>query len=130
MAETYTVLSVRNPWPWLIFNGGKSIENRHAITSYRGRLLIHASARSTYDEWTQARLFVAQFDRALSERIPLPSELVHGAIIGEVTLANVFRYYQSPWFTGPVGYLLEDAKLWPEPVKASGQLGLWKWSRP
>src|SRR4051812_5208588 len=39
------VLSVRQPWAWLIVQGYKDIENRTWSTTYRGRLLIHASSK-------------------------------------------------------------------------------------
>ena len=123
------VLSVRQPWATLLFSG-KPIENRTWATNYRGRLLIHASAGMMAEEWTDARLFVARFDRALSDCIPMPSALIRGAIIGEVNLVNCFRHYESPWFQGPVGWMFEDAKLWDKPVFVKGQLGLWEWEGP
>lgn len=129
MTRTWQVLSVRNPWPWLIFHGGKNIENRKWSTPYRGPLLIHAAAGMTRDEWTAARIFVAGFDRELSERMPLPSELPRGVILGQVMLANCFRYHTSPWFQGPVGWLFEHAELWDRPVPAKGRLGLWEWKQ-
>ncbi len=38
------VLSLRQPWAWLIVNGYKDIENRSWRTNHRGPLLIHASS--------------------------------------------------------------------------------------
>jgi hypothetical protein len=39
-------LSIRQPWAWAILHAGKRIENRdwRSVPSYRGPLLIHASA--------------------------------------------------------------------------------------
>ncbi len=37
------VLSVKNPYAYLIIHGGKDVENRTWQTDYRGRLYIHAS---------------------------------------------------------------------------------------
>ena len=37
------VLSVKNPFAYLILQGGKDVENRTWTTDYRGRLYIHAS---------------------------------------------------------------------------------------
>jgi len=37
------VISVKNPWGYLICSGLKDVENRTWKTSYRGRLYIHAS---------------------------------------------------------------------------------------
>ncbi len=38
-------LSVKQPWAWLICSGIKDIENRTWPTKFRGRVLIHASAK-------------------------------------------------------------------------------------
>ena len=48
------VLSIRQPWAWLILNAGKDIENREWPTRFRGRVLIHASKGMTHDEWEDA----------------------------------------------------------------------------
>jgi hypothetical protein len=40
------VLSVKNPWAFLIIYYGKDIENRTRKTNYRGRIAIHASLKS------------------------------------------------------------------------------------
>lgn len=37
------VLSVKQPWAALLVNGIKDIENRTRRTTFRGRILIHAS---------------------------------------------------------------------------------------
>ena len=37
------VLSVKNPFAYLILQGGKDVENRTWTTDYRGRLYIHVS---------------------------------------------------------------------------------------
>ena len=39
--EAMKVLSVRQPWAWLIVNGHKDIENREWETNLRGRVWIH-----------------------------------------------------------------------------------------
>src|SRR5690606_36026391 len=45
------VLSIRQPWAWLICNGGKDIENRNWRTLYRGHVFIHAGKGMTRDEY-------------------------------------------------------------------------------
>jgi hypothetical protein len=52
------VLSVKNPWAFLIIHCGKDIENRMRKTNYRGRIAIHASKKIS--EWV--------FDMDLLER--------------------------------------------------------------
>jgi hypothetical protein len=41
-------LTVQQPWAWAIVHGGKDVENRTQMWSYRGPLAIHAGAR-----WSQ-----------------------------------------------------------------------------
>ena len=43
------VLSVRQPWAWLICAGFKDVENRSWKTSYQGRLYIHAGKSFDWD---------------------------------------------------------------------------------
>jgi hypothetical protein len=43
MAKSMKVLTIKNPWAYLIVYCGKDIENRTWETKYRGPLLIHAS---------------------------------------------------------------------------------------
>lgn len=38
------VLTVKQPWAWLIFNG-KDVENRTWYTKVRGKVCIHSSAK-------------------------------------------------------------------------------------
>lgn len=45
--KTVTVLSVRQPWAWLMVNNLKDVENRSWYTKFRGRLYIHASGTYT-----------------------------------------------------------------------------------
>ncbi len=37
------ILSIRQPWAYLISSGSKNIENRTWPTKYRGLFLVHAS---------------------------------------------------------------------------------------
>lgn len=41
-------LTVQQPWAWAIIHGGKDVENRTQLWSYRGPLAIHAGQR-----WSQ-----------------------------------------------------------------------------
>lgn len=113
-------LTVRQPWAWLIIHAGKDIENRTWATRYRGPLAIHAGkarpSRAEYD-------WVAEY--AAEQGITLPSlpDLSLGGIIGTVTLADCIKASDSPWWQGPVGWLLQDPA--PTPFRpVHGQLGL------
>jgi hypothetical protein len=98
-------LSVRQPWAFLIVYGGKDIENRTRMTSYRGRLLIHASQK---------------VDREAIEYFGLdPALLLRGAVIGVADLVDVVAASESAWFFGPWGWVLEGAR----PLTAVPMLG-------
>jgi len=114
------ILSVRQPWAWLLFNG-KDIENRTWRTSYRGPLLIHASlGKDPEDFMPRQREYIE------SAGIVIPEDLPRGAIIGSVNLSGVAEAGDttSPWFEGPYGFKMEDAVEFEDPIQCRGQLGI------
>jgi hypothetical protein len=123
----HKVLSVCQPWAWLLVNGHKDVENRVWATQYRGPLLIHASLCKSA-VW-KANHFAGQTRldatfkklRALGRPIPaIPGELPSGGIVGRVTVLDCIRLPEaallpfghpvldSPWFVGPVGWHVKD----------------------
>lgn len=42
-------------------------------------------------------------------------------------LSRAEQACHARWFVGPVGWILADVEKLPEPVTASGKLGLWGW---
>lgn len=111
-------LTVRQPWAWLIVIGYKDVENRTWRTAYRGRFLIHAAQKVDEQAMAKyARLF------PLNRHVQL---LPRGALIGAVNLVDCVEWCNSPWFTGPVGWVLEGAEEI-EPIPAKGMLGLWEY---
>ena len=125
------VLSVRQPWAYLIVAGHKDIENRKWRTSYRGRLLIHASQAMEPDDFPIQRQWIETCG------IVIPEDLPRGAIVGSATLTNVYsdqwwqqNYYQkigkgvSPWFEGPYGFEMADAVQFHQPIPYRGSLGI------
>ena len=114
-------LSIRQPWAWLIVNGHKDIENRDWQTGYRGRVLIHAGktmARSYYD--AVAIHIAVQFGDRL--RLPDYEQLERGGIVGVATLAGCVSASSSPWWQGPFGFVMTDAKALPFHA-CNGKLG-------
>ena len=112
------VLTVKQPWAWLIVQGFKDIENRTWVTNYRGPLLIQASAHRSSKRYTAE---VHEFARARG--VELPETFEQGGIVGIVELIDCVREHQSPWFEGPVGWVLENARELPF-VPCCGRLGL------
>jgi hypothetical protein len=119
------VLSVKNPWAYLIIfgidlgpeKGGirfKDVENRTWETLYRGPLLIHASRK--LDE------------NFPSEQLPpgVKWEDYNGRILGKVDLEKCVRNSKSLWAEpGMFHWVFRD----PEPLRVMinicGHLGLW-----
>lgn len=107
------ILSIKQPWAWLIINGGKDIENRKWKTNFRGRFLVHSSKS---DDRDAMRWFVEKYN---------PDDLIRGAIIGSVELVDVVDRSSSPWFQGPFGFVLKDPR--PEVIRfRKGKLGFYE----
>ncbi len=119
-------LCIRQPWAWLILYGGKDIENRdwqsrNPARHFRGTCFIHASlALEPIDD--DLRSWVKQTSGV---DIPRPADLPRGGIVGQVDIIDCVRQSASPWFSGPVGLMLANAK--PLPFRACrGALGFFR----
>lgn len=109
-------LSIRQPWAWLIVNGHKDVENRTWSTKVRGPVLIHAAKGMTRDEYEDARSHAAH----LSVQIPAFEALERGGIVGLAVITSCVGDSASPWFFGPYGFVLRDAKPLPfTPLRGS-----------
>lgn len=118
-------LSVRQPWAWLICNGGKDFENREWPTNFRGRVLIHAGKTMTRADYEACCLFIAEMKTEW--RLPAYDILRQqcGGIVGETEIVNCVNESRSPWFCGPWGFKLRGSKpLAFEPCK--GALGFFR----
>lgn len=107
-------ISVRQPWAHAIIHGGKDIENRGRATGHRGLVLIHASAGMERGEFDRAAGFMV--DRGLVG--PWADGMRYravdrGGIIGAAELIACVRESDSPWWMGPVGLVLRDARPLP-----------------
>lgn len=119
-------LSIRQPWAWAIIHAGKDIENRTWWTYYRGPVFIHAAKGMTRDEYEDCLDTIHHISRTHSfpAGLPLPvfEELERGGIVGQARIINCCSKSCSPWFSGPYGFVLVDAKPLPfRPIK--GALG-------
>lgn len=112
-------LTVKQPWATLIMLGLKPVENRswRPPSSLIGeRFVIHAG--KGYDKNADGFLD--------SIGLELPENLPSGCLLGTVKLDSVVTDFESPWFSGPLGWIIKDPVLFPSPRKARGKLGLWK----
>lgn len=116
-------LSIRQPWAWLIVNGHKDIENRTWAAGLRGPFLIHAGQRMALDEYRDAVLI------ADDQGIELPpfDDLPRGGIVGVAEITGLVSAEEtaSPWFFGPVGFALANARPLPF-IPCKGRLGFFK----
>ena len=97
------VISIRQPWAWLVASGLKDIENRDWPTRFRGPVAIHAGKRIPYLEevWEIEDEF----------GIKLPTDFDVGGIIGFATVKDCVSKHSSKWFFGSFGFVLSDARL-------------------
>lgn len=133
MSQVVRVISIMQPWAWLIVNGFKDVENRTQRFSYRGPVLIHAGKKwdTAGADWLRERdlkddgIFHAARIALFRETPPLP----RGGIVGSATITDCVREHSSPWFFGPHGLLLADQKPLPF-YPCRGQLGIYRMALP
>jgi len=91
-------LSIKQPWASLIAHGIKDIENRTWRTHFRGRVYIHASAKSAGNtayllNKEQNNYFAFNTENYKS----FESNLPYSAIIGEVDIIDCVINHESIW---------------------------------
>ena len=111
-------ITLHQPHAFAIAHAGKDIENRKWAPpgSVIGcRIAIHAGKVLDRNGLDELR------DRGI---MPTHDDLVRGAIVAVATLTGYVRESESPWFTGPIGWTLEDIVAI-DPVPCRGFQGLW-----
>lgn len=133
-------LSIRQPWAWLIVHGYKPVENRTWRPAYRGQLLIHAGQKFDKEGylWVLANTEIGLDLPPIHDFLTEPG--YRGGIVGQAELYDVTEarfpshahdYLPDPypWFFGPHGLWLRDAKVLPfHPCR--GQLGIFEFPFP
>lgn len=117
------VLSIRQPWTWLIVNGFKDIENRNWPTKYRGQFLVHASKGMTLAEYNAAYAMAAEINPFID--LPDFEALERGGIVGMAELVDCVIVSDSEWYTGEFGFVLRNARPLPF-TQMRGMLGLFE----
>jgi hypothetical protein len=119
-------LSLKQPWAWLIFHG-KNVENRTWRTNFRGSILIHAS--KTWDSAGAGWIYI----NLCRGRLPIKEcptrddpQMRRGALIGVVDIVDCVGEFDSPWFVGPYGFILENPLEFKKPISCKGQLGIFE----
>jgi hypothetical protein len=122
------VLSVKNPWAFLIVSGLKDVENRSWKTNYRGKLLIHSTQTpikfNNYNE-----LFTPDQIKELQDNNTNFNNLSNSAIIGEVDLINCIQNSDSIWAEyGQWHWIISNPNIYINPVlNVKGSLSIWKY---
>jgi hypothetical protein len=84
------VLSLKQPWAWVVVHMGKDIENRRWDTAVRGDFLIHASKGMTRDEYYSCMEFCQSVvGSSAIARFPALKALPRGVIVGAARLVDV-----------------------------------------
>ena len=120
-------LTLIQPWGWAIMHS-KDVENRTwapPASMVGQRIAIHAGKR--YDR--EGELFVAK--QLGLERLP---EAAHWqGVIGTAVIDRAIDedfvadpLMDSPWFSGPWGWVLRDVRELERPIACKGMLGLWR----
>jgi hypothetical protein len=109
-------LTVKQPWAWAIIYGGKFIENRDWKNRHtHGLIAIHAG-----------KGFAGYKNYPRRTKRPTGKDVVYGAIIGVVEIAEVVTKHRSKSFSGKYGWVLANPIPLKRPIKCSGKLGLWQ----
>ena len=129
-------LSLRQPWPWAIFDLPpeirKDLENRTWEPPPKiigKRILIHVGKQWDEEDVHETAKEIIELVREHGYEPPritlrmLQADL--GCIVGAVTVTGFVRRSDSPWFSGPVGWTLSDPVRC-DPILCRGAQGLWR----
>jgi hypothetical protein len=152
MNDLELALSVLQPWASAIVTGPefvapdppKLIENR-VWSPPKGvigkRIWIHAAKRRDDEGYASAaKLWPWLEELGASQkriarrwgaeihygRFPNVHRLPTGAIIGCVRVVDVVEAHASPWFVGPFGWVLSEARALKQPISCRGAQKLWR----
>ena len=76
----YRLLTLRQPWAWLVVFGGKDVENRSWTTEYRGPILIHAGKEMTRREYKQTHEYALRHDIEIQDVELTVTEMTRTAV--------------------------------------------------
>lgn len=114
-------LTIRSALAWAIAEGFKEIENRSWAPRLEPDEVFAIHAGSARPEWDD----VERVKRRVGRRASVPDEMECGAVVAVARVTKVVTASRSPWFSGPLGWVLKDVVALRKPVECKGQLGLW-----
>jgi|GEM_PF-431180 ASCH domain. len=115
-------LTLRQPWAWTMFHTTKDIENRNWPAKVRGTIAIHAADDQPEGVYERSKAFIEKIACTHAGlRIPAEAALPKGAIIGLVDIVECVDSSTSPWWEGPLGFKLVNARKLPKPIPCKGK---------
>lgn len=129
-------LSIKQPWAALIAHGIKDVENRSRRTNYRGKILLHASAKSALprDAKTYDLLTAAQWRAVQNMHLQawyINKAWRNGDIIGEAEIVGCVNDSTSIWAEpGQWHWQIANARIYTFDeiiTDVKGKLGLWEY---
>lgn len=135
-----SILSVRQPWAWLICAGFKDVENRTWTTNYRGDLFIHAGKLFDWSALNRIPPRVAfevckhfgigyQHDPVSGisfTRKGKFNDAEFGAIVGKAILFGVCSNSSGVWAEPGAYHWIMKRPLLIEPIPMNGRLGVFR----
>jgi hypothetical protein len=133
-------ITLHAPWAWAIAHGPKRVENRtwKPPSALLGqRIAIHAGrGLGTVGERESCILALLNTGIDPPDEWPQSRVLCTARLQGWIALdgsfsSEVVRYaYDSEWFCGPVGWVLEAVQAVPGEPSCGGERGLWAYRPP
>jgi hypothetical protein len=129
--KKYKVLSVRQPYASLLVSGVKDIENRSRRTSFRGTVLIHASAKE-HDVVQllrrQDHFSTVDID-TMVQMDEVDEKSLFSCIIGSIDIVDCVHNHPSEWAQkGQWHWVCANARKFEHPIRGvKGKLGIWEW---
>lgn len=136
--EANKALSVKQPWAYLICAGIKDVENRTWATKYRGRVYIHASAKSVGQYFSEGVFTADQLNYLIqSKKIDLIEKVQLSAIIGHVDIVNCISKARNGKGSDSIWaepdcfhWILRNPVLFDKPIlNVKGKLSFWDCSQ-
>jgi hypothetical protein len=98
-------LSIQQPWAWAILYLGKDIENRdwRYPPKFRGKFFIHTGKKIDKEGYEY-------ISDTMRFGLPRIGDLQTGGIVGSAEITSCVTHSNSPWFFGPQGLVIANAK--------------------
>ncbi len=124
-------LTIKQPWAHLIASGVKDIEIRSWKTNHRGKIYIHASAKSAHGNGDVSE-YLNYYWKHIPQTIQfqLQSGQLHtAAIIGEVEIIDCVQEHNSVWADEDCwNWVLANPVMYDKPIlSVKGALFLWNY---